>query len=77
MFYISDAMGSNRVTIGTNVQINLNCGSEEQLNWIYQNLSEGARIHMELQDTFWGARYAMLTDKFDISWSLNYMKMPA
>lgn len=76
VFYISDAVGANQVTVGNNVQINLNCDSEAQLRWIYDHLSEGARIHMELQDTFWGAKYAMLTDRFDIPWSLNYLKPP-
>ena len=74
IFYISDALGENAVKVGNNLQINLNCNSEEQIRELYGRLSEGAQIHMELQDTFWGAIFAMLTDRFDISWSLNYMK---
>lgn len=73
-FYISDAVGQNSVKVGNNLQINLNCDSEEQLRWIYENLSQGAQIQMELQDTFWGAVFAMLTDRFGVSWSLNYQK---
>jgi PhnB protein len=76
-FYISDAVGQNSVKVGNNLQINLNCDSEEQLRWIYENLSQGAQIKMELQDTFWGAIFAMLTDRFGISWSLNYQKPQA
>ncbi|HWQ88564.1 MAG TPA: VOC family protein [Desulfitobacteriaceae bacterium] len=74
VFYISDAVGQNTVKVGNNLQINLNCDSEEQLRSIYDHLSEGAQIRMELQDTFWGAIFAMLTDQFSISWSLNYQK---
>jgi PhnB protein len=29
---------------------------------------------MPLEDTFWGARFGMLTDKFGISWMLNCEK---
>ncbi len=54
IFYVSDAMGQNEVKVGNNLQINLNCDSEEQIRELYSRLSEGAQIHMELQDTFWG-----------------------
>ncbi len=27
---------------------------------------------MELQDTFWGARFGMLKDKFGVDWMFNY-----
>lgn len=74
MFYVSDAVGPNQVSLGNNVQINLNVDSEVQLRWVYDHLSDGARINMELQDTFWGAKFAMLTDRFGVSWSLNYQK---
>jgi PhnB protein len=29
---------------------------------------------MELQDTFWGAKYGKVKDRFGISWDLNYQK---
>jgi PhnB protein len=28
-------------------------------------------VTMPLQDTFWGARFGMLIDKFGVSWMLN------
>jgi len=27
---------------------------------------------MELQDTFWGARFGMLTDRYGVGWMFNY-----
>ena len=27
---------------------------------------------MPLQDTFWGAKFGMLTDKFGINWMFNH-----
>jgi PhnB protein len=29
---------------------------------------------MPLQDTFWGARFGMLVDRFGVSWMFNYDK---
>lgn len=76
LIYISDAMGPNDVTVGDNVQINLNCDSEEQVKWIFDTLAEGGKIGMPLQDTFWGAYFGSLTDRFGVTWSLNFQKTP-
>ena len=40
-FYLSDTVGSDAVQVGNNLQINLNCDSEEQLHWIYAHLKRG------------------------------------
>lgn len=77
IFYISDGGGDYKVTTGDNVQINLNCDSEEEIKSIYEQLSVGGQIRMELQDTFWGAVFGSLTDAFGITWSLNYQKPQA
>jgi PhnB protein len=39
---------------------------------VFAALSEGATITMPLQDTFWGARFGMLVDKFGINWMFNF-----
>ncbi|MDX1408144.1 MAG: VOC family protein [Saprospiraceae bacterium] len=38
----------------------------------YEALKQGGTVEWELQDTFWGARYGKLTDKFGMNWDLNY-----
>jgi PhnB protein len=38
---------------------------------IFNNLAAGGTITMPLQDTFWGARFGMITDKFGIRWMFN------
>jgi PhnB protein len=38
---------------------------------LYAALSAGGSVQMELQATFWAARFAMLTDRFGVSWMIN------
>lgn len=61
------------VTFGTNNYISVTCDSEEQVDSIYKRLSEGAqKIHMELQDTFRGSKFASFIDKFGVAWYLGW-----
>jgi len=63
--------------VGNNLQINLNCDSEEEMRKIFSGLSEGATITMPMENTFWDALFAVLTDRFGISWTLNFQKNTA
>lgn len=38
---------------------------------LYAALSAGGSVQMELQATFWATRFAMLTDRFGVSWMIN------
>jgi len=61
-----EATGSGMVHLSFNFQ------SEEEQQKAFDGLSDGGKITMPLQDTFWGARFGMLTDKFGINWMFNY-----
>jgi PhnB protein len=65
------------VKVGDNLQINLNCDTEEELRRLFSGLSVRGNVTMPIEDTFWGAVYGSLTDQFGISWSLNYKKPQA
>lgn len=72
-FMVSDvADPKDAVTAGTNTQLSLNFKHEEDIDRVFNLLSEGAKINMPLQDTFWGAKFGMLTDQFGISWMFNF-----
>lgn len=68
----SDSTVESRVTIGQNISISVNTGSEEEAHKIFNGLCEGGKIIMPLEKTFWGALFAMFIDKFGISWMVNY-----
>lgn len=61
-----------QVTAGTNTQLSLNFKHEEDIDRVFAVMSDGSHITMALQDTFWGAKFGMLTDKFGISWMFNF-----
>lgn len=41
---------------------------------IFHLLSENATVQMPIQETFWAARFGMLTDQFGIPWMVNSYK---
>lgn len=69
----SDCMGDS-VKNGNNIMLCLNCRSDEEINSIFHTLSEEGKINEPLQQSFWGATFGNLTDKFGITWILNYKK---
>ena len=68
----SDSTKESRVTVGHNISISVNTESEEEAHKIFNSLSSGGKIIMPLEKTFWGALFAMFTDKFGIGWMVNY-----
>lgn len=64
------AMGT--VNKGNNTYINLSPDSREETKRLFDALSEGGKIEMDLQDMFWGAYYGSFTDKYGIQWMVNF-----
>ncbi len=60
------------ITFGTSVSLSINCASREQVDKFFNALGKGGTAIMPLEDTFWGAYFGMLTDKFGIHWMFNY-----
>ncbi|HLA30236.1 MAG TPA: VOC family protein [Pseudomonas sp.] len=51
--------------------ISLQVDSVPEAERLYAALSTGGSVQMELQQTFWATRFAMLTDRFGVSWMIN------
>lgn len=69
---VSDTSVNDDLISGTQTHLSLDFDSAEKLDNCFNALSEDAKITMALQDTFWGARFGMLTDKFGVSWMFNH-----
>ncbi|MDR3652731.1 MAG: VOC family protein [Paludibacter sp.] len=60
-----------KVNKGNNVHIMLEPDSKADIKKLFDALSAGGTVTMELQDMFWGAYYGTCTDKFGIQWMFN------
>ncbi|MBI1782926.1 MAG: VOC family protein [Sphingobacteriales bacterium] len=69
----SDCVGKNIVN-GNNVFLNINCHSSDEINTYFNGLAEGGKIIEPLHQSFWGATFGVLIDKFGINWMFNYSK---
>ena len=69
----SDMMGNNIVK-GNSISLCVNCSIDEEINSFFNNLSDGGKIVEPLHQSFWGATFGSLTDKFGITWIFNHSK---
>ena len=69
----SDCMGE-KIIVGDNIWLNVTCSSDEEIEQYFTSLSKGGKITEPLHQTFWGATFGVLTDKFGIYWMFHYSK---
>ena len=67
----SDCMPGQEIDHGNGSAILINAKSLEEGERFFNHLSEGGKISMPFENTFWGARFGMLTDKFGIIWMVS------
>jgi PhnB protein len=68
----SDTMPGMPYQAGTNFAICLSCESLDETERLFTAICENGNVTMPLQDTFWGARFGMVTDQFGINWMFNF-----
>jgi PhnB protein len=56
---------------GNNVYINLQPDTRAETKRLFDALSEGGEVEMELQDMFWGDYFGSFKDRFGVQWMLN------
>jgi PhnB protein len=72
LFMASD--GPSDATDSGMVNLCLNFTDSGRMQSSFARLSEGGTVTMDLQDTFWGATFGMLKDKYGIKWMFNHEK---
>ena len=70
-FMASDKMPDGSLTVGNNISLSIGTTDLEMTEKWFNNLAADGQVTMPLQDTFWGARFGTLTDKFGINWMFN------
>jgi len=60
-----------RGTPAAGFAISLNLNDLAEAERVYGRLSEGGKVMMPLQKTFWARGFAMFTDRFGTPWMIN------
>lgn len=64
------------MNFGNNVPISLEPDTKEETKRLFDALSEGGTVTMELQDMFWGSYFGSCTDKFTVQWMFDFSNNP-
>ncbi|MEO6254329.1 MAG: VOC family protein [Ferruginibacter sp.] len=70
----SDMVSEKGLIKGNAVSMAITCNSDEEIRTVYEKLSAGGLKDHLLEETFWGATFGDLTDKYGNHWLLNYEK---
>ena len=60
-----------KINFGNNVYINLEPDTKKETKELFDALSAGGKVEMELQDMFWGAYFGSCTDKLGVQWMFS------
>lgn len=59
------------VNVGNNMHIMLEPDTRNETKNLFDLLSEGGKVTMDLQDMFWGDYYGSCIDKYGVQWMFN------
>ncbi len=68
----SDMVGEQGLVKGNSVSLMLNCSSEAEIKNCYASLARDGQVTHPLENTYWGALFGDLTDKFGHHWLLHF-----
>ena len=60
-----------KMNFGNNMHIMLEPDTRQEAKQLFDALSNGGKITMDLQDMFWGAYFGSCIDKFGVQWMVN------
>ena len=64
------------LTVGNNITLSISADNKDQADHFFSKLSEGGKVTMPMDKTFWGSYFGMCTDKFDINWMIGFGEAP-
>jgi PhnB protein len=73
---MSDTQPGMPFTPEGNVHVCLDFDDPADMTKKFEALSAGGNVTMPLQDTFWGAKFGMLTDAYGVRWMFNCTTKP-
>lgn len=76
MLMVSDTQPGMPFTPEGNVHVCLDFDDPADLTKKFEALAAGGKVTMPVQDTFWGAKFGMLTDAYGVQWMFNCTLQP-
>jgi PhnB protein len=70
----SDMCGETGLIKGNSIAMALDCRTENEAKILYRKLASGGNPNQPLQETYRGALFGSLTDKYGHSWLINHSK---
>ena len=67
---VTEAFGQP-IIVGNNISLTVEVDNKQEASRIFNSLSSGGTVKMPIGDTFWGAYFGMLVDKFGIHWMVS------
>lgn len=68
---ISDTYPGQPYTIGDQLSLAIVLSDIERAKRIFEGLSEGGKVEMPLQETFWSPLYGQVIDQFGVLWQVS------
>ena len=60
------------MVVGNNISLSVNAENKEDADRYFNLLSDGGKVTMPMDKTFWGDYFGMCTDKFGINWMISF-----
>ncbi|MCW3119824.1 MAG: 3-demethylubiquinone-9 3-methyltransferase [Chitinophagaceae bacterium] len=70
-YMANDSPMAHKFSFTPAISIFVNCENEEEMNMLFQKLSEGGSIMMAPGDYGFSKKFGWLADKYGVSWQLN------
>ena len=70
----SDAIGDSlkKLEIGNNFSVSITANTKDEADRVFSSLSEEGIVTLQIEKTFWGSYFGMLTAKFGIQWMVSF-----
>jgi predicted 3-demethylubiquinone-9 3-methyltransferase (glyoxalase superfamily) len=70
-YMASENTMEHKFTFTPAISIYVNCESEDEIDSLYQELSSGGSVMMEIGDYGFSRKFGWVADKYGVSWQLN------
>ena len=55
-----------------NFSLSITSDSKKEADKLFQKLSEGGKIKLAMNETFWASYYGIVNDKFGVNWKISF-----